>query len=122
MNKKVDLVDLMTHSDISDVKASSPYTEEFKINCVNTFLQGKKSFEDLSQDLGVPLSTLHGWVAKARGNLKKTKERKEPLQQTNAEEDRWKKEAGYLELRLLTMREERDFLKRILDLIVRKIM
>ncbi len=38
------------------------YDKEFKINAVSLYLSSGKSYQQISQDLGIPGSTLAGWV------------------------------------------------------------
>ena len=42
------------------------YDKEFKINAAKLYLEGKHSFPQLSQELGVPAATLAGWVSNHR--------------------------------------------------------
>ena len=39
------------------------YDKEFKVNAAKLYLEGNHSFPQLSQELGVPSSTLAGWVS-----------------------------------------------------------
>lgn len=38
------------------------YDKEFKINAVNLYLSSAKSYEQISTEIGIPASTLVGWV------------------------------------------------------------
>ncbi len=39
------------------------YDKEFKFNTVKLYLEGERSIAQLSQELGVPITTLGGWVS-----------------------------------------------------------
>lgn len=38
------------------------YDRDFKVNAVQLYLQGKGSLSQLSEELGIPSSTLEGWI------------------------------------------------------------
>jgi transposase len=38
------------------------YDREFKLNAVKLYREGNKSLHQTSKDLGVPISTLSGWI------------------------------------------------------------
>lgn len=44
-------------------KDKRKYDKEFKLNAVKLYLEGNRSFPQLSQELGVPVTTLAGWVS-----------------------------------------------------------
>ena len=42
--------------------SSKHYDKEFKINTVKLYRESQKSLRQISKDLGVPCSTLNGWI------------------------------------------------------------
>lgn len=44
------------------------YSEEFKVEAVRMVLEGKKSQNQLANDLGLSATTLSGWVCKYKAN------------------------------------------------------
>ena len=38
------------------------YDKEFKINAINLYLSGDRSYEQVSNELGIPVGTLVTWV------------------------------------------------------------
>lgn len=83
------------------------YDKEFKLNAVSLYKTSDKSYPELSAELGIPSSTLAGWVKEytgidldsfpGKGNIK--------------QED---KEISELRKELAIAREERDILKKAL--------
>ncbi|MEM7403329.1 MAG: transposase [Myxococcota bacterium] len=46
------------------------YTKQFKQDAVRLALRGDKSVDQSAKDLGMPSSTLHGWIAQTRAPQK----------------------------------------------------
>ena len=42
------------------------YTEQFKQDAVRLALRGEQSIDQSAKDLGIPSSTLHGWIVRTR--------------------------------------------------------
>ncbi len=45
-----------------EIKTRKQYDPEFKRNAADLYLNGKKSLAEITESLGVPESTLYGWV------------------------------------------------------------
>jgi len=54
----------MSKSNIKQ-KVASDYTPEFRVNAIKLAQSGEKSFAQTAKDLGIPVSTLYTWIAKA---------------------------------------------------------
>ena len=44
------------------------FSEEFKVEAIKIVLEGKKSQNQIASDLGIPNTTLSGWVRKYKAN------------------------------------------------------
>ncbi len=89
---------------------SRQYDNEFKTNTLNLYQEGSRSLTQLSQDLGIPVRTLRGWVAchgkTVRGPVAPGKSAKQPPYA----------EMLVLRKELAIIREERDILKKALGI------
>jgi transposase-like protein len=90
-------------------RESRSYDKEFKVNAVRLYLEKGCSYKELSRELGIPDTTLRGWV----DNYKKEGEGAFPgkgyIKPSEAEMARLHKE-------LQIVREERDILKKALGI------
>lgn len=85
------------------------YDKEFKLNAVNLFLNKGLSYQQLSEELGIPSSTLAGWVKKHKKDGAEAFPGKGYLKSSDAELARLHKE-------LAIVKEERDILKKALGI------
>lgn len=88
---------------------SRNYDKEFKLNAVNLYLQSGRPCSQIANELGIPSSTLEGWV---RANKKEGEEAfpgKGYLKESDAEVAQLRKE-------LAVACEERDILKKALGI------
>ncbi len=93
------------------MKRNTPrvYDKEFKLNAVKLYLSNELSYIQISEELGVPTSTLSGWVKKHQKDGAEAFPGKGYLKPTDAEVARLHKE-------LSIVREERDILKKALGI------
>lgn len=87
------------------MKEQRKYDREFKINTVKLYREGKKTLEELGKDLGIPKTTLFGWVKEFKEHGEESYPGKGKLLPCNEEVYRLKKQ-----LAEVTM--ERDILKK----------
>jgi transposase-like protein len=85
------------------------YDKEFKLNAIKLYLSGNRSYKQVSEELGVPLATLVGWVCKYKDDEEEAFPGKGNLKQSDAELARLRKE-------LSIAKEERDILKKALGI------
>lgn len=85
------------------------YDKEFKMNAVSLFHNGKDGYEKLSQELGIPMSTLAYWVASYAKNGTDAFPGKGNLRPEDAELARLRKD-------LARAQAERDILKKALGI------
>jgi len=83
------------------------YDKEFKLNAVALYKTSDKSYPELSAELGVPSSTLAGWVKEHTGIDLDSFPGKGSIKQSD-------KELSELRKELAIAREERDILKKAL--------
>ena len=93
------------------MKRNTPrvYDKEFKLNAVKLYLSNELSYIQISEELGVPTSTLSGWVKEHQKDGAEAFPGKGYLKPTDAEVARLHKE-------LSIVREERDILKKALGI------
>jgi transposase-like protein len=93
------------------MKKNTPrvYDKEFKLNAVKLYLNKGLSYKQISDELGVPSSTLAGWVEDYREDGAEAFPGKGYLKPVDAEMARLRKE-------LAITKEERDILKKALDI------
>ena len=84
------------------------YDKEFKLNAVKLYLSGR-SYSQVGEELGIPVATLVGWVAKHRKDGANAFPGKGNLKPMDAEMAKLHKE-------LAIAREERDILKKALGI------
>jgi transposase len=85
------------------------YDKEFKINAVNLYLKGDRSYEQIGDELGIPGATLASWVEKHKKEGGEAFPGKGHLKPSDAELMQLRKE-------LAIVREERDILKKALGI------
>jgi transposase len=95
-----------------DAKTRKYYDPEFKRNAADLYLNGKQSLAEITQSLGVPESTLYGWVIEFKKN---GKESFKPKELSDHE-----KELLLLKKELADIRMERDILKKALAIFSQK--
>jgi len=83
------------------------YDKEFKLNAVKLYSSSGKSYEQVSSELGIPSSTLVGWVHDHKKEGIEAFPGKGHIKPSDLELVQLKKE-------LATTREERDILKKAL--------
>lgn len=81
------------------------YDKEFKVNAVNLYLTSNRSYKQISKDLGIPTSTLAGWLKEQKKEGTQAFPGKGCSKSSDEELSRLKKE-------LAIVREERDILKK----------
>ena len=81
------------------------YDKEFKVNAVNLCLTSGKSYKQISQDLGVPSSTLAGWIKEHKQEGVEAFPGKGSMKPCDIELSQLRKE-------LSIVKEERDILKK----------
>jgi transposase-like protein len=89
---------------MNKLKRHQRYDNEFKRNAAALYVDGKQTLSELSQNLGVPESTLYTWIAEYRKSGDKSFEPK----QLSAQE----KEMIRLKRQLADVTMERDILKK----------
>jgi transposase len=85
------------------------YDKEFKLNSVRLYLASRRSYKQVSRELGIPDTTLRGWVNKHQKDGSEAFPGKGNLKPTDAELARLRKE-------LQIAQEERDILKKALGI------
>lgn len=85
------------------------YDKEFKKNAVNLFLSKGLSYKQVSEELGIPESTLSGWVDKYKEDGDEAFPGKGHLKPAD-------KELAQLRKELAIAKEERDILKKALGI------
>jgi transposase len=85
------------------------YDKEFKLNAINLYLNGERSYKEVSKELGVPETTLIGWVYTHKKNGKESFPGKGYIKPGDIEIQQLRK-------RLSIAEEERDILKKALGI------
>jgi transposase len=85
------------------------YDNEFKLNAVNLCLGNNLSYKQISKELGIPDSTLRGWVESYQRDGKEAFPGKGKLKPSEVELANLRKE-------LRIVQEERDILKKALGI------
>lgn len=85
------------------------YDKEFKLNTIKFYLESGRSFRQVSDELGVPLATLVGWVEDYKKDGAEAFPGKGHLKPSDSEIEKLRKE-------LAIAREERDILKKALGI------
>ena len=85
------------------------YDKEFKLNAVKLCLESGRNSKAISSELGIPSSTLVGWVKEHEKSGLESFPGKGHVKQSDAEVVQLRKE-------LLIAREERDILKKALGI------
>ncbi len=85
------------------------YDKEFKLNAINLYLHSGRSYQQVSDELGIPAATLAGWVLAHEKEGKEAFPGKGNLKPTDAEIAQLRKD-------LANAREERDILKKALGI------
>ncbi|WP_032112356.1 transposase [Candidatus Paracaedibacter symbiosus] len=85
------------------------YDKEFKVNAMSLYLSSGKSYQQISQDLGIPGSTLAGWVEEHKKAGAEAFVGKGHIKIADNEIVQLRKE-------LALVREERDILKKALGI------
>jgi len=85
------------------------YDKEFKLNAVKLHLSGGRSYNQINQELGIPVATLAGWVATYKADGAESFPGKGHLKPVNAAEAQLRRE-------LAIVKEERDILKKALGI------
>lgn len=89
------------------IKNARFYDKEFKNNSVNLYLEGGRSYQEIASDLGIPCTTLVGWVREKKRNGEEAFPGKGHLK---PEEEKFK----VLEREIERLKRERDILKKAL--------
>jgi transposase-like protein len=85
------------------------YDKEFKLNAIKLFLEGGRTYPQVSKELGIPLGTLATWVKEYKNTGEKAFPGKGHLKPSDTEVNNLRKE-------LAIVREERDILKKALGI------
>jgi transposase-like protein len=85
------------------------YDKEFKQNAVNLYFESGKGLSQIASELGIPSSTLVGWVKAYKNNKTEAFPGKGHVKASDAELVRLRKE-------LAIAQEERDILKKALGI------
>ena len=85
------------------------YDKEFKLNAVNLFLKKEKTYEQISEELGIPKTTLIGWVFSYNKSGEKSFPGKGNIKASDIE-------LVELRKRLAIAEEEREILKKALGI------
>ena len=85
------------------------YDKEFKLNAVQLYLKGGRTYAQVSNELGIPLNTLVSWVKSYSKDGAEVFPGKGYLKASDAEVAQLRKE-------LSVVREERDILKKALGI------
>ena len=86
-------------------KKPRTYDKEFKLNAINLYLSSGRRYEQVSDELGIPVGTLVTWVQTHKKNGAEAFPGKGCLKPSDAEIAQLRKE-------LAIVREERDILKK----------
>ena len=81
------------------------YDKQFKIDCVEMYLNSNKSMKVISDDFGIPYKTFCGWVSEYKKNGQASFKGKGIIKDSNTEMMILKKELADVKL-------ERDILKK----------
>lgn len=87
------------------MKTQRKYDREFKLNAVKLYQESGKSLEAISQNLGVPMTTLATWVKQFKENREHSFPGSGSLTPCNEELFRLRRE-------LSDVKQERDILKK----------
>lgn len=87
------------------MKEQRKYDREFKLNTVKLYREGNKTLEELGKDLGIPKSTLCGWIKEFKEHGEDSYPGKGKLLPCNEEVYRLRKQ-------LADVTMERDILKK----------
>lgn len=82
------------------MKKGKNYTAEFRAEAVKLARSSGKSYNQIARDLGIPHTSLHGWIKKAESS--------EPVVSTDSTELTLLRKENHI------LREERDILKKAL--------
>lgn len=85
------------------------YDKEFKLNAIRLYLESGRGFKKIADELGVPFSTLVGWVDEHKKSGAESFPGKGHLKPSDVEMMELRKE-------LAIVREERDILKKALGI------
>jgi transposase-like protein len=85
------------------------YDKEFKLNAVKLYLENERTYEQVGKELGIPTTTLIGWVYSHKKNGGESFPGKGNLKPSEVEMVELRKE-------LAIIREERDILKKALGI------
>ncbi len=85
------------------------YDKEFKLNAVNLYLEGTGSYPEVSKRLGIPMTTLVGWVHAHKKAGKGAFPGKGNIKESEVELVQLRKKLAIAE-------EERDILKKALGI------
>src|SRR4051812_48681648 len=85
------------------------YDKEFKLNAIKLYLDGDRSYDEISQELGIPSTTLVGWVYTHKKNGKAAFPGKGNIKESDIEIVQLRKKLAIAE-------EERDILKKALGI------
>ena len=85
------------------------YDKEFKLNAVKLYLQNKRSFQQIAEEMGIPSATLVGWVNNYKAEGTDAFPGKGHVKPSDTELMQLRKE-------LAIVREERDILKKALGI------
>lgn len=85
------------------------YDKEFKLNAVALHKESGLSYKQISEELGIPTSTLVGWVKEQEASGSESFPGKGYIKQSDTEVAQLRKE-------LAIAREERDILKKALGI------
>ncbi|MCX6013517.1 MAG: transposase [Chloroflexi bacterium] len=85
------------------------YDKEFKLNAVKLYLNSGMSYKHISEELGIPVATLAGWIDKYQKDGVEAFPGKGNLKPADAELTRLRRE-------LSIVQEERNILKKALGI------
>jgi transposase len=86
-------------------RQTKQYDKQFKIDCVEMYLNSSKSMLAIADDFGIPSQTFYGWVKEYKENGKASFKGKGVVKDSNAEVVALRKELADVKL-------ERDILKK----------
>ena len=52
------------------MRITRAYPKEYKLECVRIYVESKKGYYKISEELGIPRSTLKGWIDKYMDEIK----------------------------------------------------